>query len=131
MPIRVEWGNPDKTIILEIIEGQWTLADIYGMLEEVDQMVAEVPHRVDIIADMTSAQFSSANLLSAINRTQRSPTSNAGMIVVVKANRYIKALADVAARVVPKSTEQMRFVETMDEAHALLAKLNPTKPDAP
>src|SRR5690348_16431814 len=111
MPIRVEWGNPEKTILLEIIEGQWTLADIYAMLEETDQMVGEVQHRVDIIADMTSAQFSSANLLSAISRTQRSASSNAGMIVVIKANRYIKSVADVAARVVPKSTENMRFVE--------------------
>jgi len=120
MPIRLEWDKLEKTTLLEIVDGEWSLPDVYAMLDEADRMIASVPHRVDIIADMSSSHFSSGNLLTAFGRAQRTQPPNTGMIIVVKANRYLKAMSDVAAKMWPHSTDNFRFVDSMETAYAIL-----------
>ena len=120
MPIRVEWGNPEKTVLMEIVEGEWTLADIYGMLDEANKLISAVPHRVDIIADMTHARFSKSNLLSALSRAERRHPSNTGTVVAVKANSYLKAVAELARKVAPKALTNLQFVDDLEQAYGLL-----------
>ena len=120
VPIRVEWGNPEKTILKEIIEGEWTLADIYGMLDAADKLISQVPHRVDIIADMSSARFSKSNLLSTLGRIERRRPTNTGMIVAVKANTYLKAMAELARKVAPTALVNVQFADTLEQAQEIL-----------
>ena len=120
MPIRVEWGNPEKTILLETMAGNWTVMDINIMLAEVKAMMTEVPHRVDIIADLTDANFTFDNLLPLVNRTQHSRPLNGGTVVGVNVPRSLKAVIALAARFSPKVAEDIRFVDSLEEAYALL-----------
>lgn len=124
MPIRVEWANPEKTILLEIVEGEWTLKDAYNLLDEVYHRMAEVPHRVDIIADMTQSHFSRQNIFSTFNHLQRRSSPNAGIIVVVRANAYVKSIADLARKIAPRGLAKIQFVDTMEEAYAVIANQN-------
>ncbi len=120
MPIHLEWGNPEKTILFENLDGEWTLSDVYAMLDDCEKMVSSVMHRVDIIADLSNSHFSSGNLLTALSRAQRTQPPNVGLIIAVKANRYLKAMADVAATMWPRSTEKLRYVNSIEAAYALL-----------
>lgn len=121
MPVRAEWANAEKTILLEIIEGEWTLTDVFALVEMANKMVAGVTQKVDIIADLTNAHFSKANLLSALGSIQRSQSStNVGKVIAVKANNYLKAITNVASKLSPKAVGNIMFVETLDQAYALL-----------
>lgn len=118
MPIRLEWGNPEHSILLEIVEGEWTLVEVYQMLDDIYDMIIGLPHRVDIIADMSHAKFSTTNLLSALGHVQRRQPPNAGMLVVVRANSYLRSIADIARKVAPKALIEIRFVDSLEEAYA-------------
>jgi hypothetical protein len=120
MPIQVTWGNPEKTILLETVEGEWTLADVYAMLKQANTMIASVPHTVDVIADLTNSQFTPNNLFSALNDAQRNQPYNTGLIIAVKANRYLKAIADVAMKLWPETAQHYRFVDTVEQAYQLI-----------
>lgn len=122
MPTEVKWADPEKTILLETINGEWTLADVFTLMETASKMITEVSHKVDIIADLTNARFSDANLLHTLSRLQRLQPSNTGRVVVVKANAYLKALTNVASQLAPKTIANIQFVNTIEEAYAILGK---------
>ncbi len=121
MTLKAEWANPEKTIILQTLEGDWTLNDVFSLMENADQMISEVDHKVDLIADLTTTHFTKFNLLSTLGRVQRSNQSpNMGRIAVVNANHYLKTLTHVAAKVTPRATDNIVFVDTVEEAFTVL-----------
>ena len=120
MTLTTEWANPEKTILLQTIDGEWTINDVVMVIEQGKQKVAEVPHTVDIIVNLTNARFSRPNLLSALGNAQRSRGSNIGKIMVVQASSYLKSITNIASKVAPKVTSNIGFVETVEEAYAML-----------
>ncbi len=118
MSLKAEWANPEKTVILQTLEGQWTLTDLFALMEAEEKMLLEVDHKVDFIADLTHARFSKDNLFPALGRIQRSSKlPNSGRIAVLNANGYIRSLVNVVAKVAPQATTNIFFVNTMEEAY--------------
>lgn len=124
MPIYLEWGNPEKTILFQYVRGEWTLADTYAMLDDCETMLAAVPHCVDIIADLTHSRFSSGNLLSALSRIHHAHPRNIGLVVAVNADGYLRALAEAGEKLWPGSTENIRYAGSLEAAYTLLAEKN-------
>lgn len=125
MPITVEWGNAEQSIIVIRYEGRWDVKDMHAGLDKVFDMLSTVHHTVDSIVDMTQSKSSPTNLLAAAGRVERK-APNTGRTVIVAVNTYLKAIADIARYVAPKTVGRTYFVKTLEEAYQVLSVNEPS-----
>jgi hypothetical protein len=52
MPVRVEWDNPDKTVIRYEMQGDWNWNEFRPAYNQAKAMLAEVPREVNFILDL-------------------------------------------------------------------------------
>jgi len=124
VPISVEWANAEKTIILRRIWDYWDHNDVHQMTDTTCVMLSQVNHVVDVIVDC-GAPFTvdPTRLISAVRRSEKLMPENMGIIVLVKANKFVQTLLNINRLNAPRLTSRARFVDTMSEAYMLLEKL--------
>jgi hypothetical protein len=123
MPITIEWDNSEHTVIFRKFIGSWTW-DEYSVAEQtLHQMLATVPHRVDVITDLRQSTITMPE--GAIARTRqivKNLSPNRGITVDIGASALVRMFMPVFARhnaTLPAIPETV-FVETLDEARAYL-----------
>ena len=121
MPITSEWGNPQKTIIHSVFDPVWTLDEYHGMIDTMHKMVISVDHPVHFISDFTNSNASPAKLLSTGRHIENTKTENSGINVIVNANGFLKAMANVSQRLFLKDV-QIYFADSVEEAYQIVAK---------
>jgi hypothetical protein len=124
MPITVEWGNAEQSIVVIRYEGRWDGKDVHTALDQVFDMLSTVDHTVDFIVDMSQSKSTPTNLLAAAGRVERR-APNTGRTVIVAVNTYLKAIADIARYVAPKTVGRTYFVKTLEEAYEVLSVNQP------
>lgn len=121
MPIHVYWDNPERTVVVEVVEGKWDLMDVHNLLDEVNGMFKSVTHRVDIIVDMRETRFVPDNIMAAMSRSERYMAPNLGIIIIVNAPLLAKALINAIRTVAPGLVSRTAFVKSVDDAHKILS----------
>jgi len=123
MPIRVQWDNPEKTVLRQIFDGKWTGPEYYASLDEMTRLLKDVDHRVHLVGDMThSVGIPALNLLAASGRVVKLVEHQFSTVTVVKAHNYFQSLVNVVRRMSPALAERVYFVSTLEDANKLLAK---------
>ena len=122
MGVRVYWHDDQKTILHQVYEGQCVASDFHKCVNDSYPLVSSVTHTVDIIVDMTQARFVGASFLSARNNSETKAQDNQRMAILVGAPGFIKALVNIGKTIAPKTTKNIRFAKTVEEAHSLIAK---------
>ena len=125
MSINSEWDNPQKTIIRSVFGETWTLDDYHAMIDTMHKMVITVDHPVHFISDFTKSKTSPAKLLSTGRHIENTMTENSGINVVVNANSFLKAMANVSKRMFLKDIE-IYFASTVEEARHIIATYEQT-----
>lgn len=121
MPIHAFWDNPEKTVVVEVVEGKWDLMDVHNLLDEVNAMFRSVPHRVDIIVDMRQTRFVPDNVIAAMSRSERFMSPNLGIIVIVNAPLLARALINAVRMVAPGLVARSAFVNSIEDARKILS----------
>jgi hypothetical protein len=132
MAIRVEWGNPEQTVLLQIFVGRWDLVGYMIALDEMDQHINSVGHVVNVIADLTSSQSMPLNLTSVARRIEKARGPNHGVYIVVHAQMYFKTMIGLVEKLAPNIGKWVKYANTVEEAYALHTQLyqnNPTNPN--
>ncbi len=122
MPVTIGWDNPEKTVALESIEGNWGLAETHAALDDLERMIDEVNRPIDIIVDLSNAKGSPTNLTLAAGRVDRILRGNVNRTVIVGANYYMQVFSGVLSKVVPKVIGNIQHTDTLENARALLEK---------
>jgi hypothetical protein len=125
MPIKSEWGNPQKTIIHSVFGETWTLDEYHAMIDTMHKMVVSVDHPVHFISDFSKSKASPAKLLSTGRHVENTMTQNSGINVIVNANGFLKALANVSQRMFLKDV-QLYFADSVEEAYQIVEKHDQT-----
>lgn len=120
MPIKIVWGNDEKTIVTHIYVGKWTLDEFHQAVDENAALMNSVSHPVDMIADLTQSDGLPPRMLSAVGSVLRKTPKNQGMSVVVGADRFVTIMLDVALTIAPKLKSTYRHAPTLDEAYAII-----------
>ncbi len=120
MPIHAYWDNPEKTVVVEVVEGRWNLMDVHNLLDEVNVMFKSVAHRVDIIVDMRETRFVPDNVIAAMSRSERFMAPNLGIIIVANAPLLAKALINAVRMVAPGLVARTAFVNSIEDARKIL-----------
>lgn len=124
MPVQVIWDDEGKTIIRQIFSGQVTLQDYITAADQVEEMAKEVPHTVHSLMDRTDVVSSPSIVLPAMRYANSHVPPNLGIRVVVKGGVFTQVIVDIGRRVAPRLIHDIVFVDTVEEGHALIAKLS-------
>lgn len=121
MGIFSNWDNHEKTVMLQVFDGQWTLEDFLRGNERVRAEVESVSHIVHVIWDLTASVGVPKNLLSAARQTEKNvgAVANVGIIVIAQARMLDTLLIRPATGLMPKFQEKVRYVDNMHQAVAL------------
>lgn len=120
MPITTGWDNADKSIIRYTFHDDWTWQQLYIALNESRVLQDSVFHRVDIVLDMTKTTHVPDDSAEAFRQIAYTRHPNTGIRIFVGADEAIHDNFDAFARVYRKVAETYRFVDTFDEAYALI-----------
>jgi hypothetical protein len=120
--IQVEWGNSEKTVVLWRFSYPWAWTEFYAAKAAVDAMIDSVSGMVDSIFLTSEEQRIPKDAIIHFRNIigQQHPRSH--RIVVVGAKPRLAMLVNVILSLIPKARDQFRYVTSLDEAYALLAK---------
>ena len=119
MPIEVSWGNPQKTVVYTVFGETWTLEENHQMIDDMYKLTTSVTHTVHIIMDFTHSKTSPAKLLSAGRHIEKRSVPNSGISVFVKANSFLKAIAQVMMKMFMKDVK-LYFADSLEEAYQII-----------
>jgi hypothetical protein len=122
MPVSVEWANADKTLVIQRIDGQWSMQEFHEVVQKSAQLLKTVDHEVDIIVDLSTTNYVPQGVLSGANRTESTVPPNQRLVVFVGAKMMHKLLLSLGKRLAPRAASQQHFVETMDDAYAFIER---------
>jgi hypothetical protein len=123
MAIQVQWANPEQTAIHLKMERGWTWDDLYGAIQRSDDLLTSVPHRVDLIIDISAAGGIPRDFMRVAGDVFASgeARSNEGKKIVVGAGWLIKGAYNTFLKVYGGQLKNRPFLfaATMDEANAM------------
>ena len=123
MGIHVEWDNPEKTVIRQSFEGQWTGEEYLESVDEMAVLLKDVDYRVHLIGDMTdSVGIPTLNLLAVSGRVVKMVEQHFATVTFVRAHTYFQALVSVVRRMSPSLAERVCFVSCREETYQWLPK---------
>jgi hypothetical protein len=128
MAIQVSWEDPQqKQIILCRAEGRWSWDELEAGLAQAIRLMSSVNHTVHFIIDIRGSHL---NLATALGQAQKAATpetnKNEGIKVVVGANRMVRMVYEAYRKITQAmgKDQVFHFTDTLDQAHALIARQN-------
>ena len=120
MPIVVVWDNAEKNIIRFDVTGNWSWDDFDAAFATAAKMIDEVGHSVYFITDQGSFAKPPNGSFNHVKHIIESTDKSTILSVFVTKNMFARVIVQVFGRLFPLMGEKIRFVETMEEAHALV-----------
>lgn len=121
MPIQVSWGNPEKTIVHSVFSEEWTLEEAHNMIDDMHKLTSSVDYTVHSILDFTTSKTSPTRILSMGQHIEKRKVPNTGVAVIVKANNFIKAIAQLVTKMFVRNTNTY-FADSLEEAYQIIQK---------
>lgn len=123
MPIVTRWDNDERTQLDVRFVMPWSGPDVLDYLNVTVQLLASVPHIVDILVDFREGNgHIPNNYLPAIVRMREISAIPHGVVIVYGASYLIQKLCNIAKGMAPEAFRNVYFVATYEEAQVLLAK---------
>ena len=121
MAILVGWENEAHKTIVVTYERIWTWEDFASSKVQIDDLLNSVDYVVNIMSDSReSAGLPGGNALAVLSRSFQSAPSNVGMVVVLGANPFFKALLQILQTVsLNRAAKNIRFAKSEEDAHLL------------
>lgn len=123
----VFWYDDEKTIIYHRYTRGFTIVDFYRAAETSAQMLATVPHPVDIIIETQSLPKMSG-MFSAAQHVNRIVPPNQRLVVAVGANSVLRSMVEITRKIAPRATQNIHFVDTLEDALAYIEAYRSSRP---
>lgn len=124
MAIQVVWDDEAKTILRQIYSGRLTLQDYITATDLVAQMAKTVPYTVHSIMDRTDVTSAPNIVLPAMRYANSHVPPNLGIRTVINGDTFTHVIVDIGRRVAPRLIHDIYFVNTLDEARAIITKFS-------
>ena len=125
MKIKVDWYNPEKTIILQKREPGWTWQDFDVAVDQYVSLAGSVDHNVAIIVDSLDApQSPTSSVLAHYQRADRlKPDNLVLMVIVTKEGGFMQTIGQIFGRVSSSVRKFLHFVRSIEKAESLCNKV--------
>ena len=121
MSVSIEWDNPQQTVIRVCFKGKWDADDLHRIILQGRNMITPVNHPVDNIFDFSHSGSSPTSALAILQNLDLERTENERLIIIVKANSYIKTMCNIARKLSPRTFANLLFVDSINEAYNAIA----------
>lgn len=122
MPFSIAWDDTSRTLLCVSAEGEWSIEDFLGVLNQVVAYLHKVSHPVHIIVDVRSSAAPPLGIIWHSRAVfQRLPGNYAGGIIVTHDSLWRNVVATVRA-LYAKNSNRLATARSMDEARGTLQK---------
>jgi hypothetical protein len=122
MPIRVGWGDAEKTYIYLQLIGHWTWEDYYQAMASCKGLVHEVGRPVGLMANFADSYSLPTNALVHYRRTIERDAAQWRFIVLVSPNPLMMSVMRVLKPLYPQFHRQVAIAATINEAREILRR---------
>lgn len=122
MPIHISWYDEQKTILLEVFEGKWSVEDYYRLIDDAAAHLATVPHTVHIMIDAAKSALPPSAMMGGMRYAIRKRPLNQGITVFVQPGSLARALIELGKRFSPATTADVLIAASREEALALIVR---------
>lgn len=128
MSVDLYWDNDEQTIVLCEFSKGWTWEALFGALNKIKSLTENRDVLVGAIVDMTKGLGVPNGSLFSIETRDKAKqmlqmsASGKGPIAIVGASGVIKLVSKAFALVDKNALKDVYFVDTADEARAILSK---------
>lgn len=120
MGIRIFWDNDDKTILHQVFEPDWTIADYHYAMDMAYNLISTRPRSVDVIIDLSRSEVQPTRILNAaLSRVNPVPL-NLGSLVIVKPETHFQAAFELGKRIMTGVPAQV--VNTVDDSYRVITQ---------
>lgn len=121
MPITIAWDNDDKAVLRLTATGRWNWNDFHKNMRVATFWLDTVDHPVEIVVDLSQSDKLPAGALGHIRSlgTQIHPNGRARLLIIGLDESVTGPLGG-KHNTYQDSTRLIRFVDTEDEAQAVL-----------
>lgn len=116
MPGHVAWDNKEKTILLNIYEGDVTKADYFYMINKTEQLVSEQSHVVHVIHDRTKVDSQPSSMAGILRYANNHTPSNLGLRILIGISGRTKFAMDIGRLIAPNLIKDVFFARDMEDA---------------
>lgn len=121
MGYSVEWANAEKTIVLQTYSGYVKTDEYYQAVDESALLLSSVEHPVDLIMDGREAKTENGKgFLMAVSYANKKVPKNQRLVLMVGAGLLIRTMGKITRSIAPRATENIYFVNTVEEAYKLI-----------
>jgi hypothetical protein len=123
MPVQVIWDDESQTALRQIYSGHLKLEDYMAATDEFGRMARTVSHNVHSIMDRTEVLSTPGVMLPALRYANNNLPPNMGVRIIIKSSMFTRILVDLGRRVAPNLVKDVHFVNTVEEARQIVARL--------
>lgn len=130
MNITVDWEDDTKQIVRYNFRAVWGWDDFFKAVEQAKALIDSAPGGVGVImGGETRYMRLPPNSLLHFRSALRAAHPKTRVVVIVTDNPYLSMVIDTLTRISGVSGGKLKFVNTMEEAHALIqSRLDENKP---
>lgn len=124
MPVHIEWGTSDHTLLIWRVVSDLTLDDYYEATSKTSLWLQSAVSPVTVVIDMRKCHHTSHNLIPAMRKQIQDLQSFRGEVIVLSKTQFWPNLYHVAAQSsIGVTLPNIRFRITQDESSDILATL--------
>lgn len=123
MPIDIVLENTAKSIIRITFIPPWTWEQFDEVVVKSRQMRATVAHDIATFFDFSAVHTLPSGALGYFRREYQRLLQNEDILIVVGANALVRSIGRMVAVISARQRKNIFYVDTMADAHALLADL--------
>ncbi len=121
MTVRVDWDDPDHSILLYSLSCRWTWDELYEAADKGLAMADTVSHTVDVIVDFRISQGLPPKAFAQFNRLNRMPTPQTGLVVITGGGTFLLSLFNLYILIAGSSASKYCWVSDLDKAYRAVA----------
>jgi hypothetical protein len=123
MSFNLTWENTAQTVLRFEFQGTWTWEEYNEAIDDACELINSVEHNVQIIFIQT--KFTpNGSPIPHIQRTTRLIPRNVSKLIMVGGPIFLRSLYEVMVKVNSRLSNQIVFVNTVDEAYQLAGERN-------
>jgi hypothetical protein len=124
MPIHIEWGTSDHTLLIWRVASDFTLEDYHAAAKKTALWLQSAVSPITIVVDVRKCHHTSHNLIPTMREQIRHLQSFRGELIVLSKTQFWQSMYQVAAQSsIGVKLPNIRFRVTQDENSDILATL--------
>src|SRR5262245_56235477 len=123
MSVTVDWDNNDHSVIRYIYNDRLVWDELDTAIGAGHRLMDVATSTVDIIIDVRNSKLISTSALPRSRQVMQMNHPRQGIIIVVGASTWLRALVDLYHRVYGGNQQKFWMVDTVEEAHELIRRI--------